>query len=64
MSLVIDLNKINSYSAEDTINKRILWVQSHSKREEFLSSLRAEGKKGKAYSDAVVAYDKENMKVF
>lgn len=42
----------------------ILWGNAAIKREAFLKGLRDRGVSGKAYSDEVVKFDKENMQVF
>ena len=44
--------------------KRVLWQVAASQRNDYLKELRVEGLKGKEYSDAVVAYDKQHQQVF
>lgn len=71
------INQIEAYNPEITAQRRLAWLQAAMKRREFLEDVQKDiantsfpnTKKGakarrKAYSDAVVAYDKKNMRVF
>ena len=53
------LNSIIDIDEDKMKEKRLKFAIHHTRRCAYLEQLRREGIKGKAYSDAVVKYDKE-----
>lgn len=43
---------------EQTLQARIMYMNLHNARNDFLAQLREKGLEGSDYSDAVIAYDK------
>ena len=57
------ISQITGFDDNDIMMRRSAFMQKHLKRVEYLDALRDEGYYGKAYSDAVVAYDKQMLSV-
>ena len=59
MSISKQLNQIFDIDMGLMMQKRMVWFKHHEARSKFLKGLQEAGKKGKEYSDMVVAFDKQ-----
>lgn len=72
-TLAIQLSQITGYNEEETKARKVYWIQMYNARQKYLTevnkSIEADGmvagskERSKAYSDAVVAYDRRIWEV-
>jgi hypothetical protein len=56
--LIKDISRITDPTPERLMQKRTAWAKVQQQRTSYCDNLKKQGYEGKAYSDAVVKYDK------